>query len=631
LSDSPRSADEEAGLATRIAPPTFGTTVTSALNPLSALPSVLAIRDLRQRARRAVLDGDRQIVSRLLALDPLAVLRCLRAASAPISRIALDTWSVANLGAALGSSLTRRALDVPMRDVSGTGPIRQLWLHAIATGMAARTLAAATRQTDPEAAYLLGLLHDLPEWLHYLSLRQGGTPVREPAAEWIRHWELPPAVAQPLIELCSTSGQGAAPPPSDAVTLVRAAEFLAELADFWHPDSNDPQMRQIVLAAASRDDLLSAQHLRHEVQELLRQAGLESTEPPPEPERADPLEDNDLFPSRRHGNVSEVVLGILDCNKAASYRSIVTATTAAALRFLDYDRACYVKWIRAEGRLQVRAKADLSPRKIAPLWLAPSPPELAALQRAFDEQRPVRVEAGRGEAGLLRWLGADEVLLAPMNREFSTPAFLVLDRAITTRPILFLQDEELAGTLGHTASLLIENLLLKRRRQRAQKFALTDPLTRLYNRTSGIHQLEVELARSHRTGRTLTALMLDVDDFKRLNDRYGHLQGDVALRAMADVMRKTVRRSDTVCRYGGEEFLVVLPETGPDDAAILAARLAAAVEACGTQLELPLTASIGMAAVRENDTVEAILQRADQALYASKAFGRNRFSIDADA
>src|SRR5690242_19534090 len=88
--------------------------VTSARNPLSALPSVLAIRDLRQRARRAVLDGDRQIVQRLLELDPLAVRRCLRAASAPISRIPLDTWSVANLCSALGTSLTRRALDVPM-------------------------------------------------------------------------------------------------------------------------------------------------------------------------------------------------------------------------------------------------------------------------------------------------------------------------------------------------------------------------------------------------------------------------------------------------------------------------------------------------------------------------------------
>src|SRR5689334_13900401 len=161
-------------VAVSTAPTTFGTTVTSARNPLSALPSVLAIRDLRQRARRAVLDGDRQIVQRLLELDPLAVLRCLRAASAPISRIPLDTWSVANLCSALGTSLTRRALDVPMQDLSGTGPIRQLWLHAIATGMAARTLAGSTRQTDPEAAYLLGLLHDLPEWLHFLGLRQGG-------------------------------------------------------------------------------------------------------------------------------------------------------------------------------------------------------------------------------------------------------------------------------------------------------------------------------------------------------------------------------------------------------------------------------------------------------------------------
>jgi predicted signal transduction protein with EAL and GGDEF domain len=100
-----------------------------------------------------------------------------------------------------------------------------------------------------------------------------------------------------------------------------------------------------------------------------------------------------------------------------------------------------------------------------------------------------------------------------------------------------------------------------------------------------------------------------------------------ALRATADVLRKTLRRSDTICRYGGEEFMVVLPETSAEESAVLAARLFTAVEARGHDEKLPITVSIGQASVRQDDSAESLLNRADQALYASKAGGRNRFSI----
>ena len=108
---------------------------------------------------------------------------------------------------------------------------------------------------------------------------------------------------------------------------------------------------------------------------------------------------------------------------------------------------------------------------------------------------------------------------------------------------------------------------------------------------------------------------------------HNHVQGDQALRATADVLRKTLRRSDTICRYGGEEFMVVLPETSAEESAVLAARLFTAVEARGHEEKLPITVSIGQASVRQEDSAESLLNRADRALYASKAGGRNRFSI----
>ena len=91
-----------------------------------------------------------------------------------------------------------------------------------------------------------------------------------------------------------------------------------------------------------------------------------------------------------------------------------------------------------------------------------------------------------------------------------------------------------------------------------------------------------------------------------------------------------VRRNDTVCRYGGEEFLVMLPDTTPDEATVLATRMFTAVHARGEALELPLSVSIGLTCHRFGDSVESMLLRADRALYASKDYGRNRFSADVD-
>jgi diguanylate cyclase (GGDEF)-like protein len=328
---------------------------------------------------------------------------------------------------------------------------------------------------------------------------------------------------------------------------------------------------------------------------------------------------------------SEVVLSVLGCSRSASYRSIVTAATAAALRYFAFDRAFHIRWIRGTGMLAVRAKADLSPRRIDTMLVTPSTSEAQLFEQAQLSEKPTRIIAVRnGPPGLLRLLGSDEVLLVPVNREFQTPSFIVLDRSISTKPIVTLRDNDAVSTLAITTSLLVENLLLKLRRQRAQKFALTDPLTRLYNRRMGISCLDQELARMQRSSSPTTVLMIDVDDFKKLNDTYGHVQGDQALRAIAEMLRKTLRRSDTICRYGGEEFLVVLPETTAEESSILAARLFTAIEHRGRELGLPLTVSIGQSSIRADDTVESVLQRADKALYASKAQGRNRFSVDAD-
>ena len=236
-----------------------------------------------------------------------------------------------------------------------------------------------------------------------------------------------------------------------------------------------------------------------------------------------------------------------------------------------------------------------------------------------------------GSKGLLAALGSDQALVVAVSRDFATPSFLILDRTLTGRPIHLREDGQIASALGGTVAILVDNLQLRLSQERAQRFAVTDPLTRLTNRGVGLLVLQQEMARATRDPRPLCVLMLDMDEFKELNDTHGHLVGDQALRMTSAVLRKTLRRSDTVCRYGGEEFLVILPDTTPEEASILATRLFIAVEQAGKDQELPVTVSIGLATMRTTDDgTDSLVSRADRALYASKSRGRNRFSVDTD-
>src|SRR5216683_3864930 len=166
--------------------------------------------------------------------------------------------------------------------------------------------------------------------------------------------------------------------------------------------------------------------------------------------------------------------------------------------------------------------------------------------------------------------------------------------------------------------------------QRSLSMALTDDLTGLYNRRYVFAHLNELLGRMTE-GSGGTALMLvDVDHFKQVNDRYGHPAGDAVLRQIADRAVRQVRSVDLVGRLGGEEFVVVMPETSLGGAVVVAERLRAAVAdepfiPQGTSAKLPITISIGIAMTGEgSDTMETLLKRADDALYAAKNAGRNR-------
>ncbi|NNJ11843.1 sensor domain-containing diguanylate cyclase [Chloroflexales bacterium ZM16-3] len=161
--------------------------------------------------------------------------------------------------------------------------------------------------------------------------------------------------------------------------------------------------------------------------------------------------------------------------------------------------------------------------------------------------------------------------------------------------------------------------------------AHVDELTQLLNRRSIMLRLTEEVDRAKRYSSAVSILMIDIDHFKQVNDRYGHQVGDKVLRSCARLLRQSTRSTDYLGRYGGEEFLCVLPMTSEEAAVVLSERLRFSIEhapfAAGATA-FPVTISVGAAELdRQRDTFEQLLSHADSALYQAKANGRNRVEV----
>ena len=164
---------------------------------------------------------------------------------------------------------------------------------------------------------------------------------------------------------------------------------------------------------------------------------------------------------------------------------------------------------------------------------------------------------------------------------------------------------------------------LEDRNRELMQLAVTDKLTGLFNRAKLDQVLDEEIVRHNRYGTEFCVIMADIDDFKMINDTFGHHKGDAALMAFSDILRQSIRANDTAGRWGGEEFLIVLPHTSVDAAAQTAEKIRALV-ASGDYGEVKtVTASFGVLAHKSGETVDDLLLRADMALYAAKRKGRN--------
>ncbi len=221
------------------------------------------------------------------------------------------------------------------------------------------------------------------------------------------------------------------------------------------------------------------------------------------------------------------------------------------------------------------------------------------------------------------------VALLPLRQSDGLAGFLCLGSREPTR----FQPEQATDCLAHLACLAAVCLENAVNRERLRLAGLTDSLTGLYNRRHLQHRIAQEVNRAQRYHQPLACLFVDADHFKQINDCHGHAAGDQVLQALAQRLRARLRASDLATRYGGEEFVVLLPQTDSDSARTLANAICSAVASepltldCGAQLNV--TVSVGVAALTGEETGPSqtvgatLLGAADQATYKAKQAGRN--------
>jgi diguanylate cyclase (GGDEF)-like protein len=218
---------------------------------------------------------------------------------------------------------------------------------------------------------------------------------------------------------------------------------------------------------------------------------------------------------------------------------------------------------------------------------------------------------------------AGPALFVPMRRREHASGYLAAFRrrgAAAFSP----SDARQLTLLAAWAAMAIENLRLS---ESVEKLAVTDDLTQVYNYRFLKMALKRELKRAARFGQELGLVMLDVDNLKGYNDRNGHLRGSYLLREMAGLLARQVRSFDLIAKYGGDEFTLILPQTGIEGSLTVAERMRRAVEEHAFPLEDPggITISLGVSTFpRNGEDSQTLIRAADQALYVAKRRGRNQ-------
>ena len=249
-----------------------------------------------------------------------------------------------------------------------------------------------------------------------------------------------------------------------------------------------------------------------------------------------------------------------------------------------------------------------------------------AITKNFDISEEIEIEVSGDFGDIGSAVSNENFLFIPLkdkSHQIGFVGFYLKDKHKLTDEI-----RSLAEKTREAVNLVIDNIHMY---QQIRLISAIDPLTQIYNRRHFMEYFEMELSRCRRLNLQLSVIMLDIDNFKRVNDTYNHLSGDLVLKKVSTAIKASIRKMDIPARYGGEEFIVLLPETALEDACVVAERIRSNIESFSffsyDKQKIDVTVSLGISYTRKdallNDPLE-LIRLADNNLYKAKKSGKNR-------
>ncbi len=543
------------------------------------------------------------------------------------------------------------------------------WQHCLATGAASRALAELW-DYDKSEAYAGGLLHDIGkigfaclDSYDYGRITSTTTDrkmtVREAeekifgidhtvfGAQLLEEWGLPEVLVKAVKYHHSDLEELDSLPERTRrlAIIVQTADFICWTQGFGSLDTSVPPVLDPDLQEEIQMDDLPVVDISGQItDEIEEMAGIFDFEVPSADRFRQALQKanmelgrlNSLYEEARNkleNRVQELTnlnramqetRGTLDSSK------VLEKILKACRTGLGFDRAFYLRYDQDQENLVVADRDDEAPGSQVPWDIEISLDGYFHKLEEMKEEGPRIVKKGREgplETELLTRLDVNEIAIAPVTLHGDIHGLIVADNCYGNDSI-GLEKKSSLQILSEEAGMALENAKLF---EEAKKQAVTDELTGLNNRRQCMNMLSNELTRAKRYNRNLSVALLDLDHFKKLNDTYGHLAGDQILKKISGVLQEVTRDVDILGRYGGEEFLVILPETELSSAEEFGNRIRRAIERLGKKLndtypEYEMTVSIGVTALRdtEDTSPEDLIEKADEALYIAKDRGRNR-------
>ncbi len=541
------------------------------------------------------------------------------------------------------------------------------WQHSLAAAAAARMIAERAGYPVPEEAYTAAILHDVgraaldifaPEdsarAMEALKSQSGVGVLIERATIGIdhagaghfvlRHWnmdeKLIDAVGRHHAEDILAKSDGT---PAELAGILQVADLAAWAAGFGGLDM-PPKLASAEAVLAFYEGLDNAALQAEMITELKRTGELFGLESPGGVDLVAALSSATAQLGRvralqqqleerlaRKTHALEAMKRLAESRgKGGGSEAVFKRILPAVCDAMGTERAVYLDIDASTGAIKSALVEDVTGISGA-VWdiSRDAPRKDEPLGRAIATGEAVMLRSENEREGLLSALGSCEAAAAPVSAGGRVEGLLLTDNSISGRA-LKQNDLEILHVLAAEAGIALENSLLQEYSETLKAQADTDTLTGLANRRNLLRQLEAEIQRSRRYSKPLSLVMVDLDRFKVFNDTYGHQAGDQILRSMGTLLASSSRTIDTPGRLGGEEFLVVLPETDLDEAVIYAERVRSLVEKLGERLkdrysEHPLTISVGLTSFNhEYDDLDSLVRRVDNAMYSAKKRGRNR-------